>query len=147
MGSYVPANLRRLVTDRAAGLCEYCLIHQDDTFLGCQIEHIIAQKHGGATVPENLALACAFCNRAKGTDIATILPPESRLSRLLNPRTDLWHEHLRLAGLRIEPLTDIGRATVSLLNINHPDRLLERETLIDTGRYPSEAARRLIHPS
>lgn len=81
MSSYIPAHLRRLVTERAQGLCEYCLIH-DDTYLQCQIEHIIAEKHGGPTSDDNLALACVFCNRAKGTDIATVLPPDGRLSRL-----------------------------------------------------------------
>lgn len=143
MSSYIPAHLRRLVTERAQGLCEYCLIH-DDTYLQCQIEQIIAEKHGGPTSDDNLALACVFCNRAKGTDIATVLPPDGRLSRLYSPRTDLWHHHFRIVDDRIEPLTDVGLATVSLLNLNHPDRLLERRVLIDAGRYPSAPAQGLI---
>ncbi len=43
-------------------LCEYCLIHEDDTFFGCEVDHIISQKHGGPTEPENLAYACLPCN-------------------------------------------------------------------------------------
>ena len=135
MSSYIPANLRRLVVERAGGIPEYCLIHQDDTFVGCQIEHIIAEKHGGGTGELNLALACVFCNRAKGTDIATVLPPDGRLSRLFNPRVDQWREHFALAGSRIELTSDIGRATASLLEFNHPDRVLERQTLIE-GALP-----------
>ena len=50
MSSYVPPGLRRLVRSRAEDLCEYCLIHEEDTFLGCQLEHIISEKHGGETV-------------------------------------------------------------------------------------------------
>jgi hypothetical protein len=50
MSSYVPVALRRLVAERAEGLCEYCLVHEIDMFFGCQIEHIVAEKHGGATV-------------------------------------------------------------------------------------------------
>lgn len=140
MSSYVSARLRRLVVDRAEGLCEYCLIHEQDTFLGCQVEHIISEKHGGQTVEDNLALACVFCNRFKGSDIATLAPSTGRLCRLFNPRTDKWAEHFRLDGLRIVGLSEVGEATVTLLEFNHPDRLLERQALGEVDRYPSAAA-------
>ena len=52
--TYISAELRRLAVVRADGLCEYCLIHEDDTFFGCEIDHIISEKHGGLTVAENL---------------------------------------------------------------------------------------------
>ena len=68
MSSYVSAELRRLVASRANGLCEYCLIHESDAYLGCQVDHIISEKHGGPTESANLAYACACCNRAKGRD-------------------------------------------------------------------------------
>ena len=73
MSSYVSAALRRLVTARADALCEYCLIHEVDTVFGCEVGHIISEKHGGATEADNLAYACAFCNRAKGSDIGSIV--------------------------------------------------------------------------
>ena len=73
MSSYVSAALRRLVAERAAYLCEYCLLHEEDTFFGCEVDHIISEKHGGPTVAENLAYACAFCNRAKGSDVGSIV--------------------------------------------------------------------------
>jgi hypothetical protein len=41
MRSYVSEELRRLVANRAERLCEYCLIHEDDTFFGCVIDHIV----------------------------------------------------------------------------------------------------------
>jgi 5-methylcytosine-specific restriction endonuclease McrA len=59
MSSYVPAALRRLVAERASGLCEYCLLHESDGYLKFEVEHVIAKKHGGATSAENLAYACA----------------------------------------------------------------------------------------
>jgi len=65
MTTYVAADLRRLVELRANHLCEYCLIHADDTYLGCQVDHVIAEKHGGATDADNLSYACTFCNRSK----------------------------------------------------------------------------------
>ncbi|MDF5722827.1 MAG: hypothetical protein PUP91_20590 [Rhizonema sp. PD37] len=38
----IPAEIRKLVIERASERCEYCLIHQD-----YEVEHIIAVKHGG----------------------------------------------------------------------------------------------------
>lgn len=56
--TYLSAVLRRFVDARAEGVCEYCLIAEDDTFYGCQIDHIISEKHGGRTHEDNLAKAC-----------------------------------------------------------------------------------------
>jgi hypothetical protein len=121
-------------------LCEYCLVHANDTFLGCQIDHIISEKHGGRTEGGNLAYACAFCNRGKGTDLASISPTTGQMVRLFNPRTDRWREHFSLNGSVVEPLTPIGEATARILGFNQPDRILERETLVRAGRYPSKEA-------
>jgi len=70
--TYIPAELRRFVVARAEGICEYCLIAEVDTFYGCEADHILSEKHGGATDAENLAMACVFCNQAKGSDIGSI---------------------------------------------------------------------------
>jgi len=88
MSSYVSAALRRLVAVRADSLCEYCMMHEDDAVCGCEVGHIISEKHGGATDTENLAYACAFCNRAKGSDIGSIVPRTGRFVRFFNPRID-----------------------------------------------------------
>ena len=140
MSSYVGAAVRRLVAVRADFLCEYCLVHEDDTVFGCEVDHIISEKHGGATDAENLAYACAFCNRAKGSDIGSIVPGTGRFVRFFNPRTDRWAEHFTLDGVTIAPLSDIGEVTSRILAFNDSDRLLERQTLQAVGRYPSAAA-------
>jgi hypothetical protein len=129
------------VAVRADFLCEYCLIHADDTVFGCEVDHIISEKHGGATDPENLAYACAFCNRAKGSDIGSIVPHTGRFVRFFNPRIDRWADHFTLDGLTIVAISDIGEVTVRILDFNDSDRLLERQTLSEVGRYPSAAAR------
>lgn len=85
MSSYGSADLRRLVVRRAGGICAYCLIHEDDPFLGCQVDHIVSEKHGGPTTPENLAYACAPCNRAKSSDVGGITPIGG-FSRFFNSR-------------------------------------------------------------
>ena len=140
MSSYVSATLRRLVAARADSLCEYCLVHEDDAFFGCEVDHIISEKHGGQTGADNLAYACAFCNRAKGSDVGSIVQRTGVFIRFFNPRTDLWAEHFTLAGVTIIPLSDVGEVTTQILGFNEDDRLLERQTLREIGRYPSAAA-------
>jgi HNH endonuclease len=137
MTSYVSTELRRLVAERAASLCEYCLIHESDTFLGCQVDHVISEKHGGTTQADNLAYACTFCNRAKGTDIGSLTSGSDNFVRFFNPRRDRWIDHFELVGVEIRAITDIGRATVRILEFNRPDRLRERQALVLVGRYPS----------
>jgi hypothetical protein len=144
MSSYVSADLRRFVASRAENICEYCLIHESDTYLGCQVDHIISEKHGGATEPENLAFACAFCNRMKGSDIASIASSTGELTRLFNPRIDHWSNHFDLQGFLIQPRTPIGEATLRILRLNDTERIRERETLCQIDRYPpGEASLRL----
>ncbi len=139
-GRYLSAALRQLVAARADRLCEYCLIHEEDTFFGCEVDHIISDKHGGPTTADNLAYACVFCNRAKGSDVGSIVPGSGAFSRFFNPRTGAWATHFALETARIVPLSDIGQVTTRILSFNSPERLLEREALHAVGRYPSVAA-------
>ncbi len=132
----ISAELRRLVIERASGHCEYCLIHQDVSIYSHEVDHIIALKHGGKTRAENLAFSCLSCNRYKGSDLATIDPVNDEIVPLFNPRRQVWDEHFVLNDARIAGITQIGQATARLLKINAPNRLLERQVLINQGRYP-----------
>lgn len=123
--TWVSARLRTLVAERADHRCEYCGIRETDTFLGCQVDHIISEKHGGLTTEDNLALACTVCNRAKGSDIAGVDQAGS-IAPLFHPRLDRWAEHFRREGRQIAGLTAKGRATARLLRFNAPERLDER---------------------
>ena len=135
MSSYVSADLRRLVESRASLSCEYCLIRESDTYLGCQVDHIISEKHGGITEAGNLAYACTFCNQAKGADIGSITAGTGEFVRFYNPRTDRWVDHFELHGASIVPRSTIGEVTVRILSFNTVERLLEREALLKLGRY------------
>ncbi|WP_082674199.1 HNH endonuclease [Thiohalocapsa sp. ML1] len=71
-GAFIPASLRRQVHQRAAGRCEYCGMPEPLSFAPHQIDHIIAEKHGGSTDPENLARslgpppsALGLCQRSR----------------------------------------------------------------------------------
>jgi hypothetical protein len=133
---HIPAPLRRLVIERAQGCCEYCLLHQDDTDFAHHVDHLIALKHGGRTEEENLALACMECNLRKGSDLAAIDPVERGVMSLFHPRVQRWPEHFTLVNASLVGETPTGRATVALLRMNDPARLLERQRLIIAGRYP-----------
>jgi len=134
--TYIPTALRQIVQERAGGRCEYCLYPQDVSFLAFEVEHIIAEKHGGATTADNLALACPYCNRFKGTDLGSLDPETGQLTPFFNPRTQRWADHFRLDEARIVPLTPEGRVTVAILQFNHPHRIVERQRLIQAGKYP-----------
>jgi HNH endonuclease len=134
--TYIPIDLRTLAIARAHESCEYCLVHADYAVLTHEIDHVIAEKHGGVTDVDNLAYACAQCNRFKGSDIATFDPQTRQVVPLFNPRTQNWHDHFRLDGAAIVPLSPIGRATERLLQLNLIDRVLLRKELISTSRYP-----------
>jgi hypothetical protein len=109
---------------RARRRCEYCLVFEGDTYVGFQIDHIISEKHGGATTEDNLALACLFCNLNKGSDIGSL--DSGQFTPLFNPRVDRWDEHFRFTGPRIDGITAVGRVTAALLRFNDKHRLEER---------------------
>ena len=138
--SYIAAELRRLVLARAEGICEYCLIAVVDTFYGCEANHIISEKHGGATDSDNLASACVFCNQSKGSDVGSIHGETGAFVRFFNPRTDVWADHFALVEHRIEGLTPLGSVTARILKFNTADQALERQTLLTSERYPNVAA-------
>jgi hypothetical protein len=140
MSFHTSPEVRQIVASRANYVCEYCLTAEKDAYFRFQMEHIISLKHGGSSEVDNLALACVFCNRYKGSDIAALIPSGNELVRFYNPRTDGWREHFRLNGVAIEPLTNIGEATIRILQMNHDDQILERQVLQLRGRYLSEAA-------
>ncbi|MCI0534017.1 MAG: HNH endonuclease [Verrucomicrobiales bacterium] len=126
---------RQAVQRRAGSCCEYCGIQNEDSNVPHEVDHIIAEQHGGETVSENLAFACFHCNHLKGPNIASFDPTTGQIVRLFHPRRDRWEEHFRLAGARIVALSAIGRATVELLRLNAEERLAPRQALLAAGRY------------
>jgi len=128
--THVSAALRRIVRERARDRCEYCLVPEWVTFASHWIDHIIAEKHGGLKIIDNLANSCSECNQRKASDLTSIDPETGSIVPLFNPRRDSWFDHFQLVGGRIEPLTPIGRVTERLLQFNRLERVREREQLI-----------------
>lgn len=111
-------------------------MHQDDSGARHQVDHVISEKHGGATTLENLALSCLLCNRRKSSDIGSIDRQSGQFTPLFNPRLQSWKSHFQFDGAQLVGLTAEGRVTIEFLQLNAPERLLERGELIRAGRYP-----------
>ncbi|MGA2032674.1 MAG: HNH endonuclease signature motif containing protein [Thermoguttaceae bacterium] len=126
--------LRSLVRRRAGDVCEYCRFPQPASrFVAFHVEHILARQHGGTSEPDNLALACSFCNFHKGPNIASLDPDGGKLAPLFHPRRDHWTDHFAWEGTVIVGRTAIGRATVELLAMNDWQRVEVRENLQALG--------------
>lgn len=127
--TYIPVALRHFVEKRAKYQCEYCLLPANLSFFSHEIDHIIAEKHGGKTEASNLAYTCWRCNRYKGTDLGSFDPKTLDFCFLFNPRTHQWNKHFEVNNFEMSGLTGIGRTTVKLLRLNHIDRVAERKRI------------------
>ncbi|MFZ4557090.1 MAG: HNH endonuclease [Pseudanabaena sp.] len=136
MTAYISTSIRQLVSDRASGKCEYCLIHQDFSIFSHEVDHAVAIKHGGLSNEENLVLSCLPCNRYKGSDLTSIDPITKEITPLFNPRSHKWSDHFQLNESHIIGSTAIGRTTIFLLKLNEPKRLLIRQALSLQQLYP-----------
>ncbi len=121
--------LANFVRERASDRCEYCRLPQAFSPDRFQIDHIIAEQHGGRTRASNLALACLADNNHKG-------PIKVPTAWLFNPRRQKWSRHLRWRGPVLIGRTPVGRATIAVLAINLPHRVAQRAALIAEGVFP-----------
>ncbi len=129
--------LRQRVKIRAGNRCEYCGLPQVfAAMVQFQIEHIVAKQHGGSDKLSNLAWACQRCNLSKGPNLAGIDFQTKRIVPLFHPRRQKWHRHFSWDGPLLIGLTPVGRATIHVLNMNDPHRLVLREQLIADGVFP-----------
>lgn len=131
-------SLRRLVRERAGQRCEYC--HLPDAAAPAasfHVEHVIAKQHGGVDASHNRCWSCHRCNLKKGPNLTGIDPVTTNLVPLFHPRRQKWSRHFRWEGPELLGLTQIGRATIAVLDINNPERLQLREDLIAAGDWPN----------
>lgn len=126
-------SLRERVRNRAGHRCEYCRLRQAYSQYVLQVEHVLPRKHGGTDDVSNLALACDRCNLHKGSDLAGIDRETAQIVPLFNPRTQVWSEHFALDGPHVAGLSPCGRATIRVLNMNAPRRVLLRAALLERG--------------
>jgi hypothetical protein len=137
---YIPADLRRLVIERARNYCEYCRYPGRYAPQTSPIDHIIPREAGGQTVAENLAQSCQGCNGHKAARTSAIDPVTGLLVSLYNPREQRWNEHFSWSEdyLQITGLTSTGRATVEALQLNRDGLVNMRRVHYAVGEHPPQ---------
>ena len=126
--------VRNLVRTRASNRCEYCHLPQESAPLGrFHVEHIIPKQHGGDDDEDNLCLSCARCNLNKGPNLAGVDGETGQVAMLFHPRRQNWRRHFRWDGPLLVGVTKTGRATIAVLDINHPQRAELRARLLEQG--------------
>jgi hypothetical protein len=127
---------REAVIQRAGHRCEYCQLPAQLQVGGFEIDHILPRSKGGLTELDNLALACPHCNAHKWAHTDGEDAESGQPAPLFNPRTHLWTEHFQWSEqtpFEVIGISAQGRATVSRLQMNHPDLINIRRLLAALG--------------
>lgn len=111
---------REQARNRAGARCEYCHLPAAHVVVPFQIEHIIARQH-------------------RGRDTLAKLARTGKVTRLFNPRRQLWSRHFRWQGAALVGKTAVGRTTIEVLAMNDPARLALRAELLAQGLLPHGA--------
>src|SRR5215470_6084754 len=131
-----PETLRDAVVRRAGHRCEYCQLSAQLQVGGFELDHIMPRSRGGQTDMANMALACPHCNARKWAHVDGEDPVSGQRVALFNPRTQRWEEHFQWSVQRpceIVGLSAHGRATITRLQMNHPDLVSIRRLLAAIG--------------
>jgi hypothetical protein len=78
-------SLAEFVRERGRYCCEYCRMPQIYDEIPFELDHIVAEQHGGKMVASNLALACFADNRRTKQSFDQGVPKRS----LRNEENDL----------------------------------------------------------
>lgn len=136
--THIPRSLRERLAAEARHRCGYCLTAEAIVGTPMEIDHIIPEALGGSSEGMNLWLACSLCNDYKADRIAALDSVTGEVSRLFDPRRQVWSEHFRwsVEGDLIVGLTPSGRATVAALNLNRPSLVKARQAWVLVGWHP-----------
>lgn len=134
----IPPALREQIAKRDRFRCCYCLTLEAITGAHFTIDHILPEALGGQTTLDNLCLACWPCNLRKAKRIVAVDPETGEVVRLFHPNQQRWPENFAWSadGLLIVGLTSTGRATITALRMNAPERINGRRIWIEAGRHP-----------
>lgn len=134
----IPAALRKLVEERARGLCEYCRSPASISSQPFSVEHIHPKARTGDSTAENLALACQGCNNHKYNKVDARDPASGEVVPLYHPRRDRWGDHFSWSAdfTFILGISPIGRATVIALSLNRQGLMNLRRVLYMAKEHP-----------
>ena len=137
---FVPKSLRQRVAEQALHRCGYCLTTELLIGAPMEIEHIIPLALGGHTEENNLWLACSLCNQHKGIRMIAPDPLTDEFVPLFNPRHQRWLDHFTWSTdfERVLGMTAIGRATVTVIQLNRPLLVRSRRIWVAAGLHPPQ---------
>ena len=140
MSAYVPAVLRRQISQHFAHCCAYCRTAEDLTVAIFEFEHILPRSVGGETVFENICFACPTCNRYKADRTSAIDPDTQVEVPLFHPHQDPWQEHFlwNENATELVGLSATGRATIAALRMNRRQLIRVRRMWVAMGEHPPE---------
>lgn len=137
-GGYISSEVRQRVAEFSRFRCGYCHTSQQVVGPFLEVDHIIPESKGGTSEEKNLIMACPMCNshkadRVNGRDVNT-----GEIVPLFNPRNENWSAHFEWdeSGAVIIGKTPVGRVTIALLNMNHPDTVAARQLWVEAGWHP-----------
>ena len=138
--TYISQALRHRVYAQGRARCGYCLTQEDNTGAELDVDHIIPEAAGGATIEANLWLACTKCNEHKGDQVKARDPHSGEIVPLFNPRTQQWSEHFAWApdGGEMIGQTAVGRATIIALKLNRESLVRARRRWGSVGWHPPQ---------
>ncbi len=138
MAVYLPENLRERIDDADRRICRYCYTAEANSGVRLTHDHIVPVSKGGATVFENVCLACSACNEFKADLTHAVDAVTGESMPLFDPRTQRWGEHFAWSadGTRVEGVTPTGRATVLALRMNQPLIVTARGRWVRVGWHP-----------
>ncbi|HOY04179.1 MAG TPA: HNH endonuclease signature motif containing protein [Saprospiraceae bacterium] len=130
--------LKKFVSERAQGCCEYCFSQSKYAPDPFSIEHIMPRSKGGTDDPDNLAWACMGCNGMKYNETHAIDPVTMEVVGLFHPRTQKWSEHFQwnTGFTHVFGRTPTGRATIEKLGLNRAGVVNLRAVLAGIGEHP-----------
>jgi HNH endonuclease len=135
---YIPISIQQEVIVLANGYCEYCLYPEKYSSAFFHFDHIISLFEGGTSELSNIARCCGYCNGFKKAKTHHFDPATGKITALFNPRKSLWVEHFQWSDddLLILGQSDIGRATVELLQLNRQNVVNLRQILKKNREHP-----------
>ncbi len=113
-------------------------MHQSLQGATFHIEHVIPRGRGGSSEPNNLALACPSCNLHKADRVEFSFGECSPTVALFNPRRDIWNNHFEWDDYQLIGKTDVGMATIRMLDLNHGRRIKIRQAEQMFGLFPPQ---------
>ncbi len=138
MSAYVSVELKSRIRDHFVNCCAYCHTAENLTVAIFEVEHIVPRSKGGATIFENICLACPTCNRYKSDRTTAIDPRTLKEVALFHPHRDAWSKHFAWndAATELVAQTPTGRATIAALRMNREQLIRVRSMWVAMDEHP-----------